>query len=242
MSTYFRAGVTAAAAIALLASASVAADSPQFRGPERDGIYPATGLLKSWLEAGPKLLWSATGLAEGFASVAVAGGRIYTTGMSGGKAYLTALDTAGKPLWRTEYGPVHDGDGYPGTRTTPTYDDGMLYVMSSMGRAVALDAESGEIRWQKDLPNRNITWGITESPLVVDGKAIFTPGGSNGTMVALDKKTGERSWTMTQLLEPSAYCSPRLLDDGRHRQIVTMTKDHMIGVDPADGELLWQVG
>ncbi len=224
---------------AVLATATFA-DSPQFRGPDRDGIFPSKSLLKAWPEGGPKLLWTASGLGEGYASVAVAGGRVYTTGASGGSGSVFAFDVAGKQLWKTAYGEVYNGGGYPGTRTTPTHDDGLVYVMSSMGKAVALNAESGELRWQQELPNRNIRWGITESPLVVDDKAIFTPGGSAGTMIALDKKTGARKWALTALSEASAYCSPRLFDDGRRRQIITLTKGHLIGVDPASGELLWR--
>lgn len=226
--------------IALLALASTAvADSPQFRGPDRDGIFPAKNLLKSWPEGGPKQLWSVSGLGEGYTSVAIAGGRVYTTGASGGTGSVFAFDTAGKSLWKTPYGEIHNGSGYPGTRTTPTFDDGLVYIMSSMGKAAAFDVESGEVRWQRDLDNRNIRWGITESPLVVDDKAIFTPGGS-ATMVALDKKTGAEKWALTSFSEPSAYCSPRLFDDGRRRQIITLTKGHLIGVDPDSGELLWR--
>jgi outer membrane protein assembly factor BamB len=231
-----------AAAILSLAvfAAAATADSPQFRGPERDGVFPSRNLMKSWPDGGPELLWSATGLGQGFASVSVADGRVYTTGATDGRGSVLAFDTAGKPLWRREYGAVHDGNGYPGTRTTPTFDEGLLYVMSSLGKAAAFEATSGEIRWERNLPSRNITWGITESPLVVDDRAIFTPGGDDGTMVALDKKTGTVEWSMTALDEASAYCSPRLYDHGRHRQIITMTQGHMIGVDPTSGELLWK--
>ena len=230
-------GLTLPAAV----SRAAAADSPQFRGPDRDGVFPAKNLLQSWPEGGPKLLWSASGLGEGFTSVAVAGGRVYTTGASGGAGSVFAFDTSGKRLWATGYGRIHDGGGYPGTRSTPTWNDGLVYIMSSTGKAVALDAETGETRWQKELPSRSIRWGITESPLVVDDKVIFTPGGAAATMVALDKKTGARKWAMKELSEASAYCSPRLFDDGRRRQIITLTQSHLIGVDPQSGELLWRV-
>lgn len=223
------------------AGAALAAESPQFRGPGRDGVFRAAGLLQSWPEAGPTRLWSVSGLGEGFSSVSAAAGRIYTTGAEDGQGFVVAFDTAGDLQWKRSYGDVHDGGGYPGARPTPTYNDGLLYVLSSMGKAMALDATSGEVRWEKELPIRNIDWGISESPLVVDDKAIFTPGGSEGTMMALDKKTGEAIWTTSTLRDPSAYCSPRLFDDGERRQVVTMTKDHMIGVALEDGEVLWQV-
>lgn len=243
MTSYLRVG-SVFLSLVLLAAAAPAADSPQFRGPERNGIFPAEGLLASWPEGGPEKLWSASGLGGGFSSVSVADGRIYTTGMDGGEGYVLAFDIRGKALWKRGYGALHDGNGYPGTRTTPTYHEGLLYLMSSKARAVALDAATGEIRWHKDLASafgaRNITWGIAESPLVVDDKVIFTPGGSGATMVALDKKSGEELWTTSDIGDGSAYCSPLLLDDGKHRQIVTNVEKHIIGVDPAGGELLWQ--
>ncbi len=218
----------------------VFADSPQFRGPDRDGMFPSSNLAKSWPEGGPEKLWSVSGLGEGFTSITVVEGRLYTTGMSDGIGSVFAFDTSGKKLWQTSYGKIHSGGGYPGTRSTPTYDDGLLYIMSSIGKALALDAATGEIQWQKELDGRDIRWGITESPLVVDDKVIFTPGGESATMVALDKKTGAQKWAMNTLSEASGYCSPRLFDDGRRRQIVTLTSGHMIGVDPENGELLWR--
>lgn len=231
-------------ALALLAASAPGADSPQFRGPNRDGIYPAEGLLESWPEGGPTKLWSASGLGEGFASVAVAGGRLYTTGIRDREGYAHALDTSGKVLWTRGYGPEHDGGGYPGSRTTPTVHDGTLYLLSSMGRAVALDAASGEARWQVDLAAeyqaQRIRWGIVESPLVVDGKVIFTPGGGKATLAALDAASGKTVWASAATGDASAYCSPRLLEAGALRQIVTLTQGHLIGVDPDDGAILWQ--
>ena len=225
----------------LLVGGAVFADSPQFRGPDRSGVYPGSGLLQSWPEGGPRLLWSAEGLGEGFASVSLADGRIYTTGADGRTGFVRAFDLDGNRLWEAEYGKVHAGEGYPGTRTTPTWNDGMLYILSSNGLAVALDAASGEIVWQKELAIRNITWGITESPLVVDDKVVFTPGGAVGTLVALDKKTGREVWVVTDPNEPSGYCSPVLYDDGSRRQIITLTKGSMFGVDPDTGRRLWKI-
>jgi outer membrane protein assembly factor BamB len=235
---------SAALGLALLAAGAAATESPQFRGPNRDGVYPAEGLLQSWPGGGPRKLWTASGLGAGFAGVTVAGGRVYTTGIRDGQGYVYALDTAGKTLWTRGYGAVHSGGGYPGSRTTPTFHDGALYILSSAGRAVALDAAGGEVRWQRDLASdygaRQIQWGITESPLVVDGKVIFTPGGRKATMVALDAENGEAVWASEATGDASAYCSPRLLEAGTLRQIVTLTEKHLIGVDPDDGKVLWR--
>ncbi len=113
----------------------VAEDSPQFRGPDRDGIYEATGLLTTWPAEGPKRLWTAKGLGDGFATVSVADGRLYTTGLHDDQGSVFAFDTSGKMLWKKVYGAEHPGGGYPGTRTTPTVDGDSLYLMSSTGLA-----------------------------------------------------------------------------------------------------------
>lgn len=225
-------------------SAAFAADSPQFRGPDRSGIFPETGLLDSWPDDGPKMLWSVDGLGEGFASVSVADGRIFVTGMEDRRGRIFAFDLAGKKLWQREYGGEHSGNGYPGTRTTPTVDGDRIFLMSSEGLAVALEVKTGEKIWQADLLERfagtNIYFGMAESPLIVDDKVIFTPGGKDASVVALDKATGRTVWTSKGLSDKSAYCSARLYDNGRHRQVITLVEKHLVGLDPETGNLLWK--
>ncbi len=223
-----------------------AADSPQFRGPNRDGIFSAKGLVKFWPKDGPKLLWSTSGLGDSYASTTVVGGRLFSTGKHGHNGTVFALDLEGKKLWSTVYGTEHSGAGYPGTRTTPTYDDGTLFLLSSNGEAVALDAASGEIRWKVNVLRRyagvNIAWGMSESPLVDGDRVIITPGGRDASIVALDRKTGETVWTSKGLSDTSAYCSPRIWETGKHRQLVTMTGKHLVGLDPETGRVLWRTG
>ena len=235
-----------AAVAALLTHTLFAADSPRFRGADGSGVFPETGLLESWPDGGPPELWSAEGIGEGFASVSVAGGRIYTTGLTGGRGSAYAFDLAGKLLWTKEYGPEHSGNGYPGTRTTPTVDGDTLYLFTSLGKAVALDAKSGEVRWELDALDRydgtTPPFGIAESPLVLDGKVIVTPGGKDASVVALDKKTGEELWTSKGLSDRSGYCTPRLFDNGKHRQIVTFVAKNLVGLDPQSGAVLWRQG
>lgn len=231
------------AALMLFSASAWATDSPQFRGPERDGRFAAEGLLQSWPEDGPPKLWSASGLGRGYSSVSVVGDRIYTAGEKDGEGHVLALDTSGRLVWSRAYGAIHPGEGFPGTRATPTWNDGAIYYVSSKGQALAIDAASGEVRWQVDLletyKGKNVTWGLTESPLVDAGNVIFTPGGA-ALLVALDKATGEEVWRTPGTGDTSAYCSPRLLDDGKRRQIVTMTQRHIVGVDAENGALLWQ--
>lgn len=224
----------------------VSAGVAGFRGPDGSGVYPEKGLLEAWPEGGPKELWFTEVLGEGFASATVAGGRIYTTGMSEQKGSLYAFDLAGKLLWQREYGAAHSGSGFPGTRTTPTVEGDTVYLLSSMGKAAAFDAASGELRWEVDVletfGGSNVYFGVSESPLIVDDKVIFTPGGKDASVVALDKATGKTVWASKGLSESSAYCTPRLYENGGERQIVTFVAKHLVGIDPAKGDVLWRWG
>lgn len=233
-----------ALALVLAAPLAFADDVPRFRGAESDGIFAATGLLQTWPEGGPKMLWEASGLGESYASMTLVDGRIYTTGLAEGRGSVIALDDSGKLLWKQDYGAEFDGRGYPGTRNTPTVDGGRLFTLSSLGKAVSLDAATGKIRWEVELlekfGGKNTYFGMAEQPLVVDGKVIYTAGGKDASLVALDLDSGETLWQSKGLSDNSAYSSPRLFDDGKRRQIITLVAKSMVGVDPADGRVLWR--
>jgi len=240
-------------------------DWPQFRGPNRDGKSAETGLLKKWPQGGPELLWSVEGLGIGFSSVAVANGLIYTTGMLNGEGFLFAYDLAGNLKWKVSYGPEWRRS-HKGTRTTPTVDpvrnsamgdmmqkgkisngvdDGRVYVFSGTGIMSCFDAKTSKKIWQVDtlkkFEAKNIIWGMSGSPLI-DGRKIYcTPGGKNGTVVALDKMTGETIWATTGLTESAAYSSPILFERGANRLLVTMIQKSVICVDADNGKLVWQV-
>jgi len=227
-----------------IVSIAICADWPQFRGPNRDGKSGETGLLKKWPADGPKLLWTANAnLGAGYASVSVAKGSIYTTGVVDGQEHIFALDLKGKLKWKAKYGPVFKRY-FPSTRSTPTVDGDRLYVMSSMGRIACFSAADGKEKWAVDtaekLGGKNLRWGIAESVLIIGEMAICTPGGKDATMVALNKMTGETIWRTKGLGEKSAYCSPILIKEGKKNLIVTMAHSHTIGVRPEDGKVLWK--
>jgi outer membrane protein assembly factor BamB len=226
----------------LCAVALQAQDVIQWR-KDRTGIYRESGLLKSWGDAGPPLLWHYDGLGEGHSSVAVsAAGKLYVTGMTDGKGYLYAFDTNGHLLNKKEYGPEWD-KSYNGTRGTVTPDNGKLYLISGLGEIVCFNENDLNIVWKKgmltDFDGSNITWGICESPLIVDDKLIACPGGKEYNVVALNKNTGELIWSCTGDGDLSAYCSPVYLADQQTPQVVTMMQKHIIGIDIATGKKLW---
>ncbi len=214
----------------------------QWRGENRTGIYNETGLLESWPANGPELLWHFDGLGQGHSSVAIANNKIYLTGMTDSTGTLYVLDMNGKLLKQKAYG-TEWYTNYNGSRGTVTVDNGKIYLISGMGSLYCFDENSLDILWQKDVKkdfnSENIKWGINESPLIVGEKIIFTPGGKEHNVVALNKNDGKLIWSSPGEGDLSAYCSPLYVGDQQVLQVVTMTADHIIGVDIVTGNKLW---
>jgi len=212
---------------------------------DRTGIYSSeTGLLKSWPADGPEMLWYIDGLGEGHSSAGIASDKLYITGMHDDKGYLYVFDLNGKLLNKIMYGDEWHIN-YPGTRATPVVNDGKVYLMSGTGDLVCLDESSLEVVWKrnifKDFDAKNIRWGYNETPLIVGEKIIFTPGGKNHNIVALNKNDGQLIWSSPAKGDLSAYCSPLFIGDQEVPLIVTMTAAHIVGIDATNGKMLWSV-
>jgi outer membrane protein assembly factor BamB len=220
-----------------------AQDNSQWRGPNRDGIYNETGLLKTWPENGPALLWHFDELGEGHASAAVTKDRIYTAGMSNGIGYIFSFSLDGKLLWKLPYGEEWT-ESWPGVRSTPLVYDSKIYFLSGLGKLICMKADKGEKVWtvdvMKDFHGRNIRWGITEN-LLIDGNMLFcTVGGIDTNIVALDRNTGKLIWISKGNGEVSAYCSPVLINLPNRKILVTQTESSILGIDAGSGKLLWR--
>jgi outer membrane protein assembly factor BamB len=215
----------------------------QWRGPDRNGIYKETGLLKKWPDAGPKLLWHFDELGDGHTSAAVTSTGVYTTGMIDGKGYVFALDMTGKLLWKKEYGPEWT-ENWVGVRSTPLVIKDKLYFLSSFGKLFCMKTANGEIVWQadlmKDYSGRNIQWGITEN-LLFDGNTLFvTPGGTSANVVALDRNSGKLIWKSKGNGEKSGYCSPLLINHSGRKIFITMMEASIQAIDATTGTFLWK--
>jgi len=220
-----------------------AADWQQWRGPERDGISKETGLLQKWPEGGPPLAWKATGLGEGFASVAVANGRVITQGQaSGGQAIIAFDEATGRQLWKAPNGEAYLDRRGGGPRGTPTIDGETVYVLGSNGSLVALEAASGKKLWNTNLLSRfngrNINWGISESPLVDGRQLIVSPGASGASVVALDKNNGNVIWK--SLDDEAGYSSAIVTEAGGVRQYILLTGEAAVSVRADNGKQLWR--
>jgi outer membrane protein assembly factor BamB len=222
----------------------VSGQSSQWRGPQRNGIYPEKGLLKKWPEKGPEMLWSFEGLGAGHGSAGLSGDKIFILGMPDTTGVLYAFDYHGKLLWKKNYG-LEWYENYTGPRSTPTIVGEMIYFESGQGSVNCYNADTGEKIWSVDMLRKfnakNITWGVAES-LLIDGDILFcTPGGKENNIVALNRFTGETIWTSPGNGQPAAYCSPILIKHNKARLIVTMTAESIIGVDAVTGQFYWQV-
>ena len=220
-------------------------DWPQWRGPERTGISHETGLLKQWPPSGPAAVWSGAGLGNGYGSIAVKGNQLFVQGLKGRDSVVTSLGrTDGKVVWTRVIGPGRDNDRGPGPRSTPTVDGDLLYVLTENGDLAALRATDGGVVWQRnvlrDFNGQNISWLISESPLVDGDKVIVTPGGRGAGMVALDKNTGKTVWVAKELSDEAGYSSPIVADVGGVRTVMTLTSSAGVGVRVSDGKLMWR--
>ena len=229
------------------------ADWPQFRGPNRDGKSTETGLLRAWPAGGPARLWEARGCGQGYGSVSIAGGLIYTMGTIGGDMCVVAFDLNGQQKWQATIGPAFDpahakqARGYKkylGSRSTPTFEAGRLYVATPMGDVACVDAATGQKVWALNLfetfDARNSTWAMAESPLLVGEKVIVQPGGPRVGVVALNKATGAAIWKSAGFDEAPGYASPVLANHNGRDLVLVTSHRHAAAVDLATGQHLWK--
>jgi outer membrane protein assembly factor BamB len=229
------------------AALAVASDWPHWRGPNRDGVSTETGLLKAWPAGGPPLVWKAAGLGEGYSSVSIVGDRIFTLGDRNGSSFVIALNVGdGKPVWSAKLGRAGapGSPAFEGPRATPTVDGELVYAVGQWGELVCLETATGKELWRKDylkdfggqLPN----WGFAESPLADGDQVVVTPGGAQGAVVALNRKTGAVTWHSKEFTDSPHYASLLLAQIGGVRQYIELTPASVAGIAAADGKLLWR--
>jgi len=228
----------------------LASDWPQWRGPQRNGNTAETGLLAEWPKEGPKLVWQVNDIGAGYSTPSVVGDRLYLLSNQGlDNEFVQALEARdGKRIWSQTIGKVGNPNqqpSYPAARSTPTVDGEWVYAFGSDGDLACLERATGKVRWQKnvraDYGGQPGIWAYSESPLV-DGEAVVcTPGGSNATLVALNKHTGELIWKCAiPGGEQAAYTSALAIEVGGVRQYIQMLQKGLVGVEAKTGKLLWR--
>lgn len=240
-------------ALTLIVAAAIsvpAADWPQWRGPNRDGISQEQGLLQRWPQEGPKLVWKATDNGSGYSTPAVVGHRLYLLANDGLENEFVAAVSAsdGKRIWSTRLGDVGQPKqvpSFPAARSTPTVEGAVLYALGSDGDLACLETDSGKIRWRKhlrsDFGGKPGTWAYAESPLIDGDTLVATPGGSEATLIALHKKTGELLWkSPVPGGDEAAYASALAVEVSGIRQYIQLLQKGLVGVEAKTGKFLWR--
>ena len=221
-----------------------------FHGPKRDNLSTEKGLIQSWPEDGPELIWTASGIGQGYSTVSIADGRIFTAGMIDKQTYVIALDLSGKKLWQKLNGQSWQATErqswavpYAGSRATPTVDGDTVYHLSDLGRLTAFDVRTGKEQWYVDVMEKfkaeRPEYGYSESVLIHGESLICCPAGEEGYIVALDKKTGRTLWTNTDIKDAVGNCSVVVASIEGYEQLITLSASRIFSFDPNNGKLLW---
>jgi outer membrane protein assembly factor BamB len=219
----------------------------RWRGPNGDGISQETGLLPTWPEEGPPVVWKSKGLGNGFSSVSIVDGRIYSMGKIDGETHLVCCKVDdGSLVWSTSI----DGGGSD-PNCTPTVDGDFVYGVSHGGTLACCETSSGKLVWKKSFSKdfggkMHSGWGYSESPLIDGDLVLCTPGGQDAMLAALQKKTGEVAWTTKMPAETgnkggdgAGYSSIVIGECAGVKQYITLVGRGTIGVDAKTGQLLW---
>ena len=231
---------------------------PQWHGPNRDGKSLDKGLLKSWPADGPKLMWKVTRMGQGFSTVSIGGGLIYTTGRKvasnpaqvpdgdvserpGKRLFMMAIDMQGKVKWDRDITPAFTGKHvFMGSRATPTYDNGNLYLLSGLGVLGCYDAKTGDTKWTRNMTEfaaARPRWAFAESVLILGDLVIASPGGKC-FMVAINKTTGKTVWK-SGAYGGAQYSSPIYVVHQGVEMIINGAHRGLIGVHAKTGKILW---
>jgi outer membrane protein assembly factor BamB len=233
-------------------------DWPQWLGPQRDGVWRETGILRKFPANGPTVRWRIP-IGSGFAGPAVVAGRVYVAdrvvesasapaknsprASTTGKERVFCLNEAdGKILWQHEYEAAY-GIGYPaGPRVTPTVCDGKVYTLGAEGHLLCLETATGKVVWshnyKKDYESKTPTWGFAGHPLIDGQKLICVAGGPESLVVAFGKDTGKELWRALNDREPG-YSPPMIYQAGGRRQLIVWHPAALDSLDPETGKVYW---
>lgn len=250
---------TLAVTFAVYAWQVAASDWPQYLGPFRNSVSPETGILRSWPAEGPKVLWTIS-VGRGFGGPAIKNGKVYLLDRNDPESdILRCLDLAtGKELWRFSY----EAPGslpFPGSRSVPAVDDQFVFSCGQNGDFYCVDAASGKPLWHKNIwrdfgGGRLPMWGITQCPLLYGELVIVASQAPEAGVVAFEKATGNIRWK-TPSLGPAGYVSPTIvkIDGADHVVMITASgggfmrrpggqaaSGKVVGIDPRDGQVLWE--
>ena len=239
------------AVIVMVAAGGTLADWPQYLGPDRNAISPEKGLLRSWPEAGPEVLWTIS-LGAGYGGAAISSDKVYVLDRDGNdKDVLRCLDlVTGKDQWSYSY----DAPGrvsHPGSRSTPAIDGNYIYTCGSFGDLYCFDRNTHKPVWNKNIwkdydGGRYPTWALSQNPLIYGGSVIVASQTSKAGIVSYDKLTGQVKWASPALPSGAGYVSPAIVKISGDDHLVMITAGsrngsggEVLSMDPGTGKMLW---
>ncbi len=238
---------------------TAADDWPQWLGPQRDGVWRETGIVKKFPEGGPRRLWR-TELGSGYSGPAIANGKVYVMdrivpadapkpkntfdfAQIPGEERVLCLDAiSGKLIWKHQYNCPYTVSYAAGPRTTPLVAGQRVFTLGTMGNLACLNAKSGDLVWERDFKKdfglKIPTWGVSANPLLDGQKLICVVGGEGTVAVAFDKDTGKELWRALSAKEPG-YAPPMIYEFAGRRQLILWHAESVNGLDPETGRVLW---
>ena len=223
---------------------AAAADWPQFLGPDRNGVYTGPALAEAWPAKGPAVVWRKT-VGQGFAAPVVVQNRVIVFHRIGAQEIVDALDArTGAAVWRYQYPTAYRDDfGFDeGPRAAPVVADGIVYTFGAEGQLHAVNAATGQRVWSEDTMRRFTVpkgfFGASGSPIVENGRVIANVGGVKGGIVAFDAKSGAVQWTATS--DQASYSSGVAATFAAGRRAVFLTRNALVGLDPATGAIAFR--
>jgi outer membrane protein assembly factor BamB len=244
----FRSQLGAFLVAALAAASGVEAQLSwtQWGGPSADFSAPASDLATTWPESGPVELWSRP-LGPGYSAILYEQDRLYTMLLSESQESVICLDArTGDTLWQRPYEspPYENQKGYGvGPRSTPLISGDLLFTVGITGEMLALDKSDGKLLWSRnllgeDFAGTSLTHGYSSSPVAFESLVIVLVGGEDGAIVAFDQDNGRIVWRTQDFR--NSYSSPTIVNIAGKEQVLIFMAEELIGLDPANGELLWR--
>ncbi|MEC9002651.1 MAG: PQQ-binding-like beta-propeller repeat protein [Planctomycetota bacterium] len=220
-------------------------DWPQWRGPQRDGVWRETGLMKSFSSPQLKIRWRVP-VAPGYSGPTVAAGKVFLTDRVDEPEQIERVhcfdEMTGKKVWSFQYSCEYSIGYNAGPRAAVNIDSGRAYSLGAMGHLHCFVADSGKLLWKKDLDKlfsiEMPIWGIAGAPLVVDDLLIVQAGGKDACVVAFDAATGQKRWAA--LSDRASYSSLVLVKQAGKNVVVAWTGDSVSGLDPGTGKVHWR--